>query len=63
MTLRTILGLSLSAFDTWYLKHLGIHSQITSPISDKMGVGIFRYFAADRQFGTYAILFLGVKLP
>ena len=32
-----------------------------SLISDKMGVAIFRYFAADRQFGTYAILFLGVK--
>ena len=30
---------------------------------DKKGVVIFGYFAADRQFGTYHILFLGVKLP
>ena len=29
----------------------------------KRGVVIFSMFAADRQFGTYAKLFLGVKLP
>ena len=28
-----------------------------------MGVAIFRYFAADRQFCTYTILFLGSNYP
>ena len=36
---------------------------IGSGSTDKKGVVIFRDFAADRDFGTYHMLFLGVKLP
>ena len=34
-----------------------------SSTTDKKGVVIFRDFAEDRDFGTYHMLFLGVKLP
>ena len=36
---------------------------IGSSTTDKKGVVIFRDFAEDRDFGTYDMLFLGVKLP
>ena len=35
----------------------------TTTTTDKKGVVIFRRFPADRDFGTYHMLFLGVKLP
>ena len=31
--------------------------------TEEKGVAIFRGFAEDRDFGTYHMLFLGVKLP
>jgi len=37
-------------------------SKINSLSYDKVGVVIFRMFAADWQFGTHPMLFLGVKL-
>ena len=37
-------------------------ASIDSSTTDKKGVVIFRDFAADRDFGTYHMLFTGVKL-
>ena len=37
-------------------------ASVRSSTIDKLGELIFRDFAADRDFGTYHILFLGVKL-
>ena len=37
-------------------------ASIGSSTTDKKGVVNFRDFAADRNFGTYHLLFLGVKL-
>ena len=36
---------------------------IGSGTTDEKGVVVFRNFAADRDFGTYHMLFLEVKLP
>ena len=36
---------------------------IDSGTTDKKDVVIFKDLAADRDFGTYHILFIGVKLP
>ena len=36
---------------------------INSSTTHKKGVVIFRDFAAERDFGTYHMLFVGVKLP
>ena len=37
-------------------------ASIGSGITNEKGVAIFRGFAEDRDFGTYHMLFLGVKL-
>ena len=36
---------------------------IDSSTTDKKGVVTFRDFAADRDFGTHHMLFVGVELP
>ena len=38
-------------------------ASINSGIINKKGVIIFRDFVMHRDFGTYHVLFLGVKLP
>ena len=44
-------------------KGLEDRASVGRATTNKKGVVIFRDFAADRDFGTYHVLFLGVKLP